>query len=84
MCFALRWGRKAWDYLKVTAESSLSYHTGMQLTPTETKQIFLFHICQHNMKIILFLKSRITVAVIIQRIFLLRIIFKKIGTETVA
>lgn len=31
------------------------------------------------MKIILFLKSRITVAIIIQRIFLLCIIFKKIG-----
>lgn len=45
----------------------------------DRKQIFLFHICQHNMKITLFLKSRITVAIIIQRIFLLCIIFKKIG-----
>lgn len=30
----------------------------------------LFHICHHNMKIILFLKSRITVAIVIQRVFL--------------
>lgn len=80
MWFALRSGRKAWDYLRVTAESSLSFHTEMRLTPTETENIGSFSIFANiNMKIILFLKSRITVAIIVQRIFLLCIIFKKIG-----
>lgn len=50
----------------------------MQLPPTEIENKFLlFQICHQNMKILFFLKSRITVAVIIRRTFLF-CVFKRI------
>lgn len=78
-CLALRWGLKAWEPPQGDSGvfTELPYWNATD-SHGDRKQISLFHICHNNMKIILFLKSRIIVAIIIQRIFLF-CIFKKIG-----